>query len=144
MQMVSVMFGRSSENLGFLFWQRETTQISENCCHLRGRCEPMRTVGLRVAATQKPSDWNFAHCARCSCELPTAMRTSRCPFMGLLKIPLDTSLQSAIHKWAGSSMPLQRSEEHTSELQSLMRISYAGFGLKKKKNTKNAITTQST
>src|SRR3546814_2337594 len=31
-----------------------------------------------------------------------------------------------------------RSEEHTSELQSLMRISYAVFGLKKKKaNTKN-------
>src|SRR3546814_6123868 len=27
----------------------------------------------------------------------------------------------------------RRSEEHTSELQSLMRISYAGFGLKKKK-----------
>src|SRR3546814_5992024 len=30
-----------------------------------------------------------------------------------------------------------RSEEHTSELQSLMRISYAGFCLKKKKNKKN-------
>src|SRR3546814_8902322 len=29
-----------------------------------------------------------------------------------------------------------RSEEHTSELQSLMRISYAVFGLKKKKTTK--------
>src|SRR3546814_2711868 len=28
-----------------------------------------------------------------------------------------------------------RSEEHTSELQSLMRISYAGFCLKKKNNT---------
>src|SRR3546814_3856044 len=28
-----------------------------------------------------------------------------------------------------------RSEEHTSELQSLMRISYAAFCLKKKKNT---------
>ena len=28
-----------------------------------------------------------------------------------------------------------RSEEHTSELQSLMRISYAGFCLKKKKKT---------
>src|SRR3546814_10114547 len=28
---------------------------------------------------------------------------------------------------------LERSEEHTSELQSLMRISYAGFCLKKKK-----------
>src|SRR3546814_7691810 len=30
--------------------------------------------------------------------------------------------------------PLRRSEEHTSELQSLMRISYAVFCLKKKKN----------
>src|SRR3546814_10568043 len=30
---------------------------------------------------------------------------------------------------------LYRSEEHTSELQSLMRISYAVFCLKKKKNT---------
>src|SRR3546814_7507613 len=30
---------------------------------------------------------------------------------------------------------LQRSEEHTSELQSLMRISYAVFCLKKKKQT---------
>src|SRR3546814_7316429 len=31
---------------------------------------------------------------------------------------------------------LERSEEHTSELQSLMRISYAVFCLKKKKNKK--------
>src|SRR3546814_10471599 len=31
------------------------------------------------------------------------------------------------------SVPLERSEEHTSELQSLMRISYAVFCLKKKK-----------
>src|SRR3546814_9179897 len=31
----------------------------------------------------------------------------------------------------------QRSEEHTSELQSLMRISYAVFCLKKKKKTPN-------
>src|SRR3546814_10210129 len=33
-----------------------------------------------------------------------------------------------------------RSEEHTSELQSLMRISYAVFCLKKKKNTNTTIT----
>src|SRR3546814_7307831 len=31
-------------------------------------------------------------------------------------------------------LPIRRSEEHTSELQSLMRISYAVFCLKKKKN----------
>src|SRR3546814_7363066 len=35
-----------------------------------------------------------------------------------------------------------RSEEHTSELQSLMRISYAVFCLKKKKNTSNSIKKQ--
>src|SRR3546814_6760105 len=35
--------------------------------------------------------------------------------------------------WCKSRRP--RSEEHTSELQSLMRISYAVFCLKKKKNT---------
>src|SRR3546814_2864694 len=34
----------------------------------------------------------------------------------------------------------QRSEEHTSELQSLMRISYAVFCLKKKKKNKQQIT----
>src|SRR3546814_8754308 len=33
----------------------------------------------------------------------------------------------------GDSLELKRSEEHTSELQSLMRISYAVFCLKKKK-----------
>src|SRR3546814_9994216 len=40
------------------------------------------------------------------------------------------------YEW--TSMPegkYNRSEEHTSELQSLMRISYAVFCLKKKKNT---------
>src|SRR3546814_3524099 len=38
-------------------------------------------------------------------------------------------------KWVTMGIP-SRSEEHTSELQSLMRISYAVFGLKKK-NTNN-------
>src|SRR3546814_2562851 len=43
---------------------------------------------------------------------------------------------------APDSLPvrLDRSEEHTSELQSLMRISYAVFCLKQKKNKHNYIT----
>src|SRR3546814_9703724 len=41
------------------------------------------------------------------------------------------SLLSAIETWLG----MIRSEEHTSELQSLMRISYAVFCLKKKKKS---------
>src|SRR3546814_3712440 len=42
--------------------------------------------------------------------------------------------REAVHRFDGS----RRSEEHTSELQSLMRISYAVFCLKKKKNTNNS------
>src|SRR3546814_8522549 len=38
--------------------------------------------------------------------------------------------------WPTSAPATPRSEEHTSELQSLMRISYAVFCLKKKKNNK--------
>src|SRR3546814_9994199 len=45
---------------------------------------------------------------------------------GPILLPYDGSLP------AQRMLPL-RSEEHTSELQSLMRISYAGFCLKKKK-----------
>src|SRR3546814_8137441 len=41
----------------------------------------------------------------------------------------------AIVGWVSGHRP--RSEEHTSELQSLMRISYAVFCLKKKKNNTN-------
>src|SRR3546814_10905535 len=40
-------------------------------------------------------------------------------------------------KSAGLAADAVRSEEHTSELQSLMRISYAVFCLKKKKNNTN-------
>src|SRR3546814_9175812 len=43
----------------------------------------------------------------------------------------------------GFSSPETRSEEHTSELQSLMRISYAVFCLKKKnKNRKKKLNTK--
>src|SRR3546814_10617413 len=44
-------------------------------------------------------------------------------------------LHSAVIKKANARKRLMRSEEHTSELQSLMRISYAVFCLKKKKTT---------
>src|SRR3546814_6432094 len=47
------------------------------------------------------------------------------------------------HAEAGVARPRhrRRSEEHTSELQSLMRISYAVFCLQKKKHTHTNITT---
>src|SRR3546814_8342061 len=51
------------------------------------------------------------------------------------------SLTSAIHLRCSAAVSVDRprSEEHTSELQSLMRISYAVFCLKKKKNKNRAL-----
>src|SRR3546814_3001773 len=52
---------------------------------------------------------------------------------------LSTIQNLPVTTQSGGSVPLRvvadRSEEHTSELQSLMRISYAVFCLKKKKET---------
>src|SRR3546814_4416739 len=53
--------------------------------------------------------------------------------MSMLIVPTDTPGVGFIRH---SQTMGDRSEEHTSELQSLMRISYAVFCLKKKKTTK--------
>src|SRR3546814_10620948 len=67
---------------------------------------------------------------------------------GTCSMPTSTASLACRHSWCGSptshvrlSIPAhgvtawisRRSEEHTSELQSLMRISYAVFCLKKKR-----------
>src|SRR3546814_1410207 len=54
----------------------------------------------------------------------------------------DAELRAAVdHAALGELVDALRSEEHTSELQSLMRISYAVFCLKKKKKTQPKNTT---
>src|SRR3546814_2624435 len=50
-------------------------------------------------------------------------------------------LQHALHLFR-AVLGQRRSEEHTSELQSLMRISYAVFCLKKKKTRTNTTTSK--
>src|SRR3546814_1832176 len=59
--------------------------------------------------------------------------------------PTSSAVTGSSHDQPSVSMPT-RSEEHTSELQSLMRISYAVFCLKKKKThlntTKHTQTTK--
>src|SRR3546814_3332542 len=49
----------------------------------------------------------------------------------------DNVARAALASLAPGASPQDRSEEHTSELQSLMRISYAVFCLKKKKTHTN-------
>src|SRR3546814_2161466 len=63
----------------------------------------------------------------------------------LLVVRVEPAAAQAAQKRAGLSfrtarLSPKRSEEHTSELQSLMRISYAVFCLKKKKNTNKTLT----
>src|SRR3546814_9096855 len=55
--------------------------------------------------------------------------------------PADAA-EGTIRKTYAESIEANRSEEHTSELQSLMRISYAVFCLKKKKKKRQQNTPQ--
>src|SRR3546814_5323703 len=52
--------------------------------------------------------------------------------LGLLRPAMDDQPARALRQEAAEKEDDERSEEHTSELQSLMRISYAVFCLKKK------------
>src|SRR3546814_5172358 len=64
-------------------------------------------------------------------------------FISALRGPLSSAAMSPNHKdpeMIDLPAPSDRSEEHTSELQSLMRISYAVFCLKKKKQKYKAET----
>src|SRR3546814_7191827 len=54
------------------------------------------------------------------------------PLLGDFAAGAEKDPKTALQEWAAA-----RSEEHTSELQSLMRISYAVFCLKKKNKTAN-------
>src|SRR3546814_3177781 len=59
---------------------------------------------------------------------PDGRRTGHCRFR---------DRGNRLRRLGGAAGRTRRSEEHTSELQSLMRISYAVFCLKKKKKTTN-------
>src|SRR3546814_3306756 len=71
-------------------------------------------------------------------EIPPSSRSRLQP--GGRNLRLGHSAVAGTRVWdehAGVRLTLRpRSEEHTSELQSLMRITYAVFGLKKKHNDK--------
>src|SRR3546814_8237561 len=95
-------------------------------------------VALAVAyALAFPIGWNREHEER-SAGLRTfpLVAVATCGFIQAAE-PLTASSPEAMARIIeGLITGMGRSEEHTSELQSLMRISYAVFCLKKKKQNK--------
>src|SRR3546814_20368811 len=89
----------------------------------------------------------YSYCHTLSRHDALPISASKCPLAkGSLSAAALTVAILPISRWAASlttaaiisldrslAMTSARSEEHTSELQSLMRISYAAFCLKKKK-----------
>src|SRR3546814_4878334 len=67
-------------------------------------------------------------------QISSAIATFITTFTAYTKDTTDLSLNRSFVQSAGAVRLSLRSEGHTSELQSLMRISYAVFCLKKKKN----------
>src|SRR3546814_2583564 len=67
-----------------------------------------------------------------------------CSFLAVLRVDDDfaDAFRNRDQAIAANAASAPRSEEHTSELQSLMRISYAVFCLKKKNKNKNHKNTQ--
>src|SRR3546814_7129263 len=88
---------------------------------------PARRRARRAAARRGAAESSGVTCAMCR------IRQARAQAGASLRMKHETSLQ------ASGRRVVHRSEEHTSELQSLMRISYAVFCLKKKnKQTKDS------
>src|SRR3546814_5551607 len=85
--------------------------------------------------TRRSSDLSFSTAAA-GCASGLSARASVIARPSQKTVPSDRRLIRT-----SSSVPTIRSEEHTSELQSLMRISYSVFCLKKKTQKNRHLTT---
>src|SRR3546814_5701855 len=100
------------------FWQTHAHFQEKSYDQVRGFCVFARLVARRSHGRH--------------IRLPKMQRKQK-KTSGSLKIAWSVTRCSPL------SMSSRRSEEHTSELQSLMRISYAVFCLKKKNKINNSI-----
>src|SRR3546814_4566384 len=100
-----------------------------------GETEPLRAerIGGRVGADQRQRDLSGQRPRRDGQRLAELGRLARDQAQVLAMRTHRHDPQTALPCFVlGRRRPRIRSEEHTSELQSLMRISYAVFCLKKK------------
>src|SRR3546814_10218154 len=90
-------------------------------------------AGMDPAIEKKRARIAARHAAATTFELVAKEWLVKCERDGLALVTIDKI------RWLLEKAYPVRSEEHTSELQSLMRISYAVFCLKKKQHTKTSI-----
>src|SRR3546814_8042559 len=96
-------------------------------------------------------DWKLTRASAISCNLGAISRSQStldcsCPFFSVRYMvafvgSISEKAESTMLDWLRTSATC-RSEEHTSELQSLMRITYAVFCLTKKKKQSNTTPSQ--
>src|SRR3546814_15160764 len=99
-------------------------------------CDPrVLRVLTHSFPTRRSSDLGFVEAARAKGVRVDILRDAREAVAGADLVVTDTWVSMGQnHAHNKIAAMASRSEEHTSELQSLMRISYAVFCLKKKKN----------
>src|SRR3546814_8188969 len=97
-------------------------EMFENEDHLVEQLEPMHGILVPGGFGERGSDGKIASVK--------FARERNVPFFGIC-LGMQMACIEGARNMAGLA---KRSEEHTSELQSLMRISYAVFCLKKKQN----------
>src|SRR3546814_10161529 len=124
---------------------RADALVSDRGCADRGR-DPAAAAAFRPAARRADGDGELAAAAsgraadrrgaRLSPSARPSHRLRRAALYPLLRlyhgaVPAAARRSSRLADIPRDADPVARSEEHTSELQSLMRISYAVFCLKK-------------
>src|SRR3546814_1912958 len=96
---------------------------------------PMESAFYRVLETTDTLEDLERLCATALAEVHRDERLQRVYTVLLLKCEYTEDMGSLIERERAAKEDVTRSEEHTSELQSLMRNSYAVFCLKKKTKT---------
>src|SRR3546814_9900683 len=99
--------------------------------------ERIDAKSVRTAASRRGTDCRNQPSSPLSRTIDPREKSGSVRSMPMAKMPYSPSATSSL-KLLFSTARL-RSDEHTSELQSLMRITYAVFCLKKKKNYQHQI-----
>src|SRR3546814_5706596 len=99
----------------------------------------MRAIGL--IPNRSATDWRVITSAAAPSEIDEALAAVIVPSLAKAGLSVGILAASTLAGCSSSAIVVMRlrSEEHTSELQSLMRISYAVFCLKKKTLYQNTV-----